>query len=105
MTRVVIAGASGFIGRYLLAHFVTQGCEVATIGRSDAADAAWSDRAGIRRLVDGADVLVNLAGKSVNCRYTAANRVEIVRSRVETTTALRQAVAASDEPPAVWSNA
>lgn len=105
MTRVVVAGASGFIGRHLVAHFVARDCEVATIGRGTGVDAAWSDRAGIRRLVDGADVLVNLAGRSVDCRYTAANRAEIMRSRVETTTALRQAVAASDDPPAVWFNA
>ncbi len=105
MTRVVIAGASGFIGRRLVAHFVATGCDVATIGRGESADAAWGDEAGIRRLVDGADVLINLAGKSVDCRYTPANRAEILRSRVETTTALRRAVAASVDPPPVWFNA
>lgn len=105
MTRVVIAGASGFIGRHLVEHFLATGCDVATIGRSGAADASWHDQAGILALVDGADVLVNLAGRSVDCRYTAANRAEILRSRVETTTALRHAVAASVDPPSVWFNA
>lgn len=105
MSRIVIAGASGFIGRHLVRHFHAQGSEVATIGRSSAADASWSDSAAIRRVIDGADVLVNLAGKSVNCRYTAANRAEILRSRIETTAALREAVASAAEPPSVWFNA
>lgn len=105
MSRIVIAGASGFIGRRLTRHFRAQGAEVATIGRGESADASWGDAAGIRRVIDGADVLVNLAGKSVNCRYTAANRAEILRSRVETTAALREAVGAVAAPPAVWFNA
>jgi NAD dependent epimerase/dehydratase family enzyme len=48
---------------------------------------AWRDAAALARAVDGADVVVNLAGKSVNCRYTDRNRDEILRSRVETTRA------------------
>jgi NAD dependent epimerase/dehydratase family enzyme len=50
-------------------------------------------------------MLVNLAGKSVNCRYTDTNRNEILRSRVETTGQLRNAVAAAPRPPRVWLNA
>ena len=105
MTRIVIAGASGFIGAELTAHFRAAGAEVVTIGRGGGADAAWGDDEAIQRLVDGADVLVNLAGKSVNCRYTPRNRAEILRSRVVTTTALREAVARAAAPPAVWFNA
>ena len=101
--RVVIAGATGFIGRALVTAFSDEGCEVRTIGRHAAV--SWTDRVGIARLVDGAEVLLNLAGKSVNCRYTDENRDEILRSRVETTTALRQAVAAAAQPPRVWLNA
>ena len=55
--------------------------------------------------IEGADVLVNLAGKSVNCRYTDANRAEILRSRVETTRQLHAAVSAAQHPPRVWFNA
>ena len=51
---------------------------------------AWGDTAGIAALLDGAELLINLAGKSVNCRYTAANRAEIFRSRLETTGELRR---------------
>ncbi|MBM7830444.1 NAD dependent epimerase/dehydratase family enzyme [Agromyces cerinus] len=104
MTRVVIAGASGFIGRHLVARYRAAGIEVRTIGRGASADAAWGDPAAIAGLVDGCDVLVNLAGKSVNCRYTPRNRAEIVRSRVETTAALRSAVESAAVPPRVWFN-
>lgn len=52
--------------------------------------------------LDGADVVVNLAGRSVNCRYTAANRREIKDSRVESTRAVGRAIANSHRPPLVW---
>jgi NAD dependent epimerase/dehydratase family enzyme len=103
MTRIVIAGASGFIGRYLQARYRAAGTEVVTIGRRGA-DAAWGDTAAITELVTGADLLINLAGKSVNCRYTPANRAEILRSRVATTTELAEAVRASSAPPPLWVN-
>ncbi|GAA4147651.1 DUF1731 domain-containing protein [Leifsonia shinshuensis] len=102
--RIVIAGASGFIGRYLAEHYRAAGATVLLVGR-DGADARWGDAEALRRVVTGADVLINLAGKSVNCRYTDANRAEIFRSRLETTRELREAVAASDAPPPVWFNA
>ncbi len=101
--RIVIAGASGFMGRYLGDAFRNTGDEVLTIGRSRG-DAIWSDADGIRRVTDGSDVVLNLAGKSVNCRYGAANRAEILRSRVETTRALSAAIAAAARPPEVWLN-
>jgi NAD dependent epimerase/dehydratase family enzyme len=105
MTRVVIAGASGFIGGYLVERYRAQGIEVSTIGRGRSTDASWGDSAAIARVVDGCDVLVNLAGKSVNCRYTPRNRAEIIRSRVQTTSALHAAVASVESPPPVWFNA
>lgn len=101
--RVVVAGASGFMGRSLVAHWRAAGREVQTIGRG-AADARWGDTDGIRRLLDGSELLVNLAGKSVNCRYGPANRAEILRSRVETTAELGRAVAGCAEPPPTWIN-
>jgi NAD dependent epimerase/dehydratase family enzyme len=76
---------------------------VSTIGRGSA-DAVWGDTPAITKLLDGADLVVNLAGKSVNCRYTPANRAEILRSRVETTRELRTAIAACAVPPALWVN-
>lgn len=102
--RIVIAGAGGFIGRYLGERFRAAGDTVATVGRSDA-DASWADPGAIGRLVDGSDILINLAGKSVNCRYNARNKAEIFRSRLETTAALGDAVRAAKNPPALWFNA
>lgn len=120
--RAVVAGASGFVGMALVAALREEGYTVARIGRGthpvsaetggDAApghalhgNAAWGDAERIRRTVDGAELVVNLAGKSVNCRYTDANRDEILRSRVETTRQLRHAIAEADAPPALWLNA
>ncbi|NYF13997.1 hypothetical protein HDC34_002291 [Pseudoclavibacter sp. JAI123] len=101
--RVVIAGASGFVGRALEDDFESRGWEVVRIGRREAV--RWGDADAIQRAIDGAEVLINLAGKSVNCRYNDANRAEILRSRVETTAELRAAVAAVPNPPRVWFNA
>lgn len=100
----VIAGASGFVGTALTCALADDGYEVRTIGRARA-DVRWDDGDGIRRVVDGADLVVNLAGKSVNCRYTDPNRDEILRSRVETTRLLREAIADAAAPPALWLNA
>lgn len=101
--RVVIAGAGGFVGGALRAAFADDGYEVVTIGRSGSI--VWGDTAAIARAVDGAAVLVNLAGKIVSCRYTDANRDEILRSRVDTTRSLHRAVSAARRPPRVWMNA
>ena len=102
--RIVIAGAHGFMGTRFAELYRAEGDSVATVGRRDA-DAMWGDTAAITRLIDGADLLVNLAGKSVNCRYTERNKAEIFRSRLETTAELGRAVAAADAPPPVWFNA
>lgn len=90
--------------RYLVARYREAGREVVTIGRSGS-DLAWGDSIGIARAVDGADLVVGLAGKSVNCRYTAANRAEIFRSRLDTTAELGRAIARATAPPSLWANA
>ncbi|RQP11910.1 MAG: DUF1731 domain-containing protein [Microbacteriaceae bacterium] len=91
------------MGSFLVERWRAAGREVRTIGRG-AADARWGDPDGIRRVLDGSALLVNLAGKSVNCRYGPENRAEILRSRVETTAELGRAVASSAAPPPVWVN-
>jgi uncharacterized protein (TIGR01777 family) len=55
--------------------------------------------------IDGADVVINLAGRSVNCRYDEANRREIMESRIEPTRVIGRAITQSSRPPALWMNA
>ncbi|WP_193509996.1 DUF1731 domain-containing protein [Cryobacterium sp. BB736] len=101
---VVVAGASGFIGRHLVDSFRRDGFTVTTIGRSGA-DAVWGDPDGIRTALEGADLVVGLSGKSVNCRYTRANRAELLRSRLDTTLELAAGIRATTAPPKLWVNA
>lgn len=102
--RAVVTGWDGFIGHRLVDDLAAQGYEVARVGRKGP-DARWSDPASLARIVDGADLVINLAGKSVGCRYTDRNRDEILRSRVETTRQVREAIAAAERPPRLWLNA
>jgi NAD dependent epimerase/dehydratase family enzyme len=101
--RAVIAGASGFVGKYLQDAFRQEGYEVVTIGRTG--DAVWGNTLRVRELVDGAAIVVNMAGKSVNCRYGRRNRAEIIRSRVDTTLELAEAIRTSEHPTPLWLNA
>jgi uncharacterized protein (TIGR01777 family) len=103
VNKVVIAGASGFIGGHFRRQFANAGWQVQAVGRTG--DAVWGDTAAITALLEGADLLINLAGKSVSCRYTKDNRAEIFRSRLETTAELGRAVAACANPPRDWFNA
>ncbi|WP_127818802.1 epimerase [Microbacterium sp. CPCC 204701] len=98
----VIAGASGFIGRAVVGAFAADGYELRLVGRGE--PIRWHDSDALRRAVDGADIVLNFAGKSVNCRYDDRNRDEILDSRVRTTRALRDAIAAADDPPRAWLN-
>ena len=101
--RIVIGGSSGFMGRHLVKKYRDAGREVVSISRSGA-DLDWADQDGIDAAVDGAELVIGLAGKSVNCRYTPANRAEIFSSRLETTAALSTAIARAQTPPALWVN-
>ncbi|WP_197429667.1 epimerase [Auraticoccus cholistanensis] len=108
--RAVVAGASGFVGTHLVQDLARRGYDVTRVGRRarpgrPGPDASWDEEAAVARLVDGADLLVNLAGRSVGCRYTDARREEILRSRTETTAALHRAVSAAERPPRLWLNA
>ncbi|MBE7323510.1 DUF1731 domain-containing protein [Nocardioides sp. Y6] len=100
----VVAGWNGFIGHRLTADLTERGYDVARVGRTGP-DGRWDDPDALTRLVDGAELIVNMAGKSVGCRYTDRNRDEILRSRVETTRQLREAVARAYAPPPLWLNA
>lgn len=110
---IVIFGANGFLGRYLSRYFTRQGREVVCVARhrdgwsGDGMFLEWDGRSlgpwGLA--LEGAEAVINLAGKSVDCRYDAKNRREIMDSRVESTRVIGQAVAACRVAPKVWLNA
>src|SRR5262245_16896149 len=106
--RVVIPGGSGQVGTILAREFHREGHDVVLLSRRPDARpwrvAEW-DGATLgawQREIDGADVVVNLAGRSVNCRYNAANRREILQSRVASTRAVGEAIRQASHPPRVW---
>lgn len=111
--RIVIPGGAGYLGGFLVEHFARLGWEVVVLTRqpvapiSGARSVAWDGRArgDWARELDGAAALVNLAGRSVNCRYHAHNRAVIYASRLESTRVLGAALAACSAPPPVWVNA
>ncbi|WP_091500637.1 epimerase [Microbacterium sp. cf332] len=103
LPRAVVAGSSGFIGSAVVEALEADGYTVVRIGRHAAT--TWTDADAVDAAVDGADLVVNLAGKSVDCRYTDRNRGEILRSRVATTRALAAAVSRASRPPRLWVNA
>jgi uncharacterized protein len=109
--RVVLAGGTGLIGQLLARHFHEQGHRVTAIARhqvpSEWPIVIWNgyDLGDWANVLEGSDVVVNLAGRSVNCRYNAANCREIRNSRIITTGLLGQAIARASEPPRLWLNA
>jgi uncharacterized protein (TIGR01777 family) len=106
--RVVLAGGSGFIGRALADFLREQGPEVVILTRSPKAGAvselAWDGRTlgAWAEALDGAEAVVNLAGRSVSCRYKEANRREIIASRVDSVRAVGAAIRQCARPPRVW---
>lgn len=106
---MILAGGSGFLGRHVAHHFRQLGYEVLTLTRKvkHFNQLAWNGQTLGRwtAALEGAAVVLNLAGKSVDCRYTSANKRAIRRSRTDTTRVLGEAIAACHNPPAVWLNA
>lgn len=110
--KVVIPGGTGSIGTVLARHFHAAGDDVTVIARSHSAGAPWRSVAWDGAILgswasalDGADVVINLAGRSVNCRYTPKNRRIIMESRTATTRLVGAAIAAARRPPRLWMNA
>ena len=106
--KIVLPGGSGLLGHLLARAFALDGHEIVILSRRSASSpwrivewdgaslGAWT------REIEGADLVINLAGRSVNCRYTPQNRDEIMTSRIASTSVLGQAIAAATRPPAVW---
>jgi hypothetical protein len=107
---VILAGGSGFLGTALIPALRAAGYDIVVLTRGPA-----RNDDGIRFLhwdgktlgpwqtsLDGAAAVINLTGKSVNCRYTGANRREINASRIDSVRVLGEAVARCSQPPKVW---
>jgi uncharacterized protein len=106
--KIVIPGGSGQVGTVLAHAFHGDGHDVVVLSRRPDVRpwrvVAW-DGATLghwQSEVDGADVVINLTGRSVNCRYTAANREEILQSRVLSTRVVGQSIARAARQPRVW---
>lgn len=107
--RIVIAGGSGFIGHALSEFLSRRNFEIVVLtrGRDQSSGGIryvnWDGKtaAGWTRELDGAAAVVNLAGRSINCRFTAENRRDILDSRVDSTRAVANAIAQSASPPRV----
>ena len=110
MKRLVIAGGSGFLGKALMLHFKNSFDEIVILSRSAKSPhenvryEIWNGRDLDKweNSINGADVLINLAGKSVNCRYTGKNKKTILNSRIDSTRVLGEAIRESKNPPKVW---
>ena len=106
--KIVIPGGSGQVGTVLARAFHQRGHGVVVLSRLPAVQpwrvvpwdgstaGPWQDE------FDGCDVVINLAGRSVNCRYTPSNRDQILQSRVRSTRAVGEAIAQVNRPARVW---
>ncbi len=109
MKTIILAGGTGQVGQLLARELkskykvviLTRG-QARTVGNLeyvqwDAATlGAWAT------LIDGAEAVINLTGRTVNCRYNQKNRREILESRVDSTRIIGEAIAAAKNPPKVW---
>ena len=120
--KVILAGGSGFIGTMLARRFRADGWEVVVLTRRPSvvradgvSEVQWPARPVVGsnptsyethgawiQTLDGADALVNLAGRSVNCVHTPENQREILESRLDSTRVLGAALAQCRQPPPVW---
>ncbi|WP_078556766.1 TIGR01777 family oxidoreductase [Bacillus alkalicellulosilyticus] len=101
--KVVLAGGTGFIGQHFKKRFKELGYEVHIISRQSP-HISWEQQDKIVEALENSDMLINLAGKSVNCRYHDKNKEAIFTSRTETTELLGKAIESCNNPPSLWVN-
>jgi uncharacterized protein (TIGR01777 family) len=110
--RIILAGGSGFLGGALAQRFANAGDDVVILTRSPKSrndairEVTWNAETlgDWQHELDGADAVVNLTGRSVDCRYTAKNRRLIMDSRIHSTRVVGEAIARRKTPPPVWLN-
>ena len=113
INKIVIFGASGYIGKYLTNYFKDTCKEIITISRKDEKHLQQNrkhllwDGATVgqwKSVLENTDLVINLAGRSVNCRYTEENMAEIFSSRLLSTNAIGEAILELKHPPSLWMN-
>lgn len=113
MKTILIAGGSGFLGKNLAQHYLEQGNKVIILGRGLKKEEngitfeQWDGKThgNWSKWVDEAEIVINLTGKSVDCRYTEKNKKEILDSRIDSTKIIGEAISKSSTPPLLWINA
>ena len=107
--KIIIPGGSGQVGTILARAFHERGDEVVVLSRTKNGALPWrtvnwdgESLGDWAAEFEGADAVINLAGQSVNCRYTEANRRLIIDSRVKSTRIVGQAIAETNNAPRVW---
>jgi len=112
MTKLIIAAGTGFLGQVLVNHFKNKFDEIVilTRGKSKTVDGIkfvnWNAKSfsGWEKELENATILINLVGKSVDCRYTKENKKEILWSRIKSTKILNEAILNCKNPPKHWLN-
>jgi uncharacterized protein (TIGR01777 family) len=101
--KVVIAGGTGQVGAILSRAFRARGDTVVVVSRGGG-EVQWDGKTlgPWAQALDGADVVINLAGRTVNCRYTPENLKQMMDSRVDSTRVIGEAIAQAAQPPRVW---
>ncbi|QXV66722.1 TIGR01777 family protein [Mucilaginibacter sp. 21P] len=111
--KIILAGGAGSLGTKLAEYYSDKANEIVILSRKPKAPqgnirtVVWDAKTAgdwIKEL-DGSDILINLCGKNVNCRYTDKNKAEILSSRLVPTRLLGEVIARSENPPALWLNA
>jgi uncharacterized protein (TIGR01777 family) len=110
--KIILAGGTGFIGQHLADHFIAKGDEIIILSRSNKPGkdrlrfVQWDGKTlgDWKNEIDGADVVINLAGRSINTRYTEKNKKEVLESRINATHIIGEAIKLCKNPPKLWMN-
>lgn len=103
MKKVVIAGGTGFIGNYIANRFKEDGYEVLIVSRTPG-HVSWNPIE-LEKAIENSELVINLAGKSINCKHNEENKKALLDSRIEPTIWIGNAILACEKPPKLWINA